>query len=156
MIAAKSPTKVFTPPRTHSLTKKILLLIEISSLVLVTAGTVIFFFRPADFSVQDMWKRMLASVTLKKQESARQGASFEGQVREAIDGKVLNIVSVESRKEGFIIIKSKEGVEVILSTSKDLNFQVRALQTLLSKAKIEQRVVLLVDFRFDKLVVRYE
>jgi molybdopterin-binding protein len=156
MIVANNPTKVFTPQKPHSSAKKILLFIEILSLVLVATGTFIFFFRQSDFSFQNMWRRVLAAATLKKQNLSHPGLSFEGQVRDAIDGKVLSIVSIESQGGGFVTIRSKEGVEVIFSSSKDLNFQVSTLQTLLSKAKIEQRVVLLVDFRFDKLVVRYE
>ena len=68
----------------------------------------------------------------------------------------MNIISIDKQTAGYAVIKSKEGVEVIISEDKDLDFQVRTLQTLLSKAKIEKRILLLVDFRFEKLVVRYQ
>jgi len=157
MFDKNKPTKeIYSPPKTHASIKRTLFLIEISILVLVFIGTIFYFFRPSEISFEKMLVKAKEIVSLKKQKEEQKGATLEEKLRREIDGKILSIISIDKQTDGYVVIRSKEGVEVIISEDKDLDFQVRTLQNLLSKAKIEKRILLLVDFRFEKLVVRYQ
>ena len=155
MIPKKDPRQVFAAPKTHSKLRNIRLAIEILILIVVTAGTILSLLAPGNFSFQKGLENLRGLVGLKKQNLVQTEASFEERVASAVDKKILNITSLEKSTEGFVTIKSAEEVTVVLSSQKDLDSQTRTLQTVLSKAKIEGREVSLVDFRFDKIVVRY-
>lgn len=53
------------------------------------------------------------------------------------------------------LIASVSGILVDFSPQKDLGEQVRALQLVLPKVKMEQRRVLEIDLRFNKVVIKY-
>lgn len=62
---------------------------------------------------------------------------------------------------GQIIIKgstmeaSVSGVLVLFSSDKDLGLQVRTLQLILPRLKMEDKVAKEIDLRFNKVVIRY-
>jgi len=150
------PQQVFVAPKVHGRVRNIRLIIEILLLVVVIIGTAFSLFASSDFSLAAGVEKLKTVVSLKKQSSPAGKLSAEERVRALIDKKLLNITSLEGSGAGFTTIRSLEGVTVIISNQKDLENQARALQTLLSKAKIEGKVVDLVDFRFDKIVVHYK
>ena len=155
MIPKKDPQQVFVAPKVHSKLRNIRLAIEILILIVVAAGTILSLLLPSNFSFQKELENLRGLVGPKKQNLVQTEPSFEERAIFAIDKKLLNIASLEKGAEGFITLKSSQGVTVILSSQKDLDAQTRTLQTVLSKAKIEGKAVSLVDFRFDKIVVRY-
>ena len=57
--------------------------------------------------------------------------------------------------ENDISVKAKNGPTILFSTKKSLTDQVSTLQTLLTKAKIDNKAIKKVDFRFEKIVVEY-
>lgn len=152
----KTPAKVFSAPKVHSKIKITRLIVEILVLSIVLVGTALTLFWPTNFSVPKTIENLKEILSLRKERVETKGLSFEEQVRALTDGKVIEIASIEKSPDSFLLIKDKEGLLVIFSPLKDLENQVRTLQTLLTKAKIEKRAVSLVDFRFDKLVVRYK
>lgn len=152
----KDPQQVFIAPRIHSRTRSIRLTIEILILVLVLTGTIFSLLAPSNFSPHQGLENLKGLVSLKKQNLETKSPSFEERAKVLIDKKLFDIASSEKSADDFLTIQSKEGLVVILSNQKDLEFQVRTLQTLLSKAKIEGKAVALVDFRFGNLVVRYK
>lgn len=151
-----NPQQVFVAPKVHTKVRNIRLTIEILLLIVVVIGTIFSLLLPSNFSLQTRLEDLKGLISLKKQNFEPKAPSFEERAATSIDKKLLNITSLESGSEGFVTIRSMEGVTVILSSQKDIETQTRALQTVLSKAKIEGKAVSLVDFRFDKLVVRYK
>ena len=152
-----SNRKEFVVPKTHRRQKLIRVAIEVLVIVSVLIGTLLSLVRVSNFSFEEATEKFLNTVSLREPAyKTAKKTTFEGKIEQLIDGKVLKIVSIEETKEGNFEIKSKEGVIVVIAENKDLEFQARTLQILLAKAKIEKRQVALVDFRFDKLVVRYK
>jgi len=156
MFGEKRPSQVFSAPKVHTRTKRVWLATEISIVLAVLVGTALSFLWSSGFSPQKALNNLKEIVSLKRQDKTAEKLSFEEQARLLIDGKIFKIASVEKSAEGFLTVRDNGGLVVILSPTKDLGTQVRALQTVLSKAKIENRTVSLVDFRFEKLVVRYK
>jgi len=156
MSREKTLSKVFSAPKIHSKTKLARLAVEVLIVLIVLVGTGVTLFWPSNFSLQQTLESLKGTLSLKKEKVETKGLSIEEQVRFLADEKVINIASLEKSPQGFLTVKDKDGLVVIFSSGKELETQVRTLQTLLTKAKIEKRVVSLVDFRFEKLVVRYK
>ncbi|OGY26192.1 MAG: hypothetical protein A2Z24_01325 [Candidatus Woykebacteria bacterium RBG_16_44_10] len=154
MSREKIPVKVFSAAKIHAKIRITRLTAEVAILLVVLVGTAITLFWPSNFSLQQTFENLKTALSLEKVET--RGLSFEDQVRVLVDGKVIDVVSIEKSPHGYVTIKDKNESVVIFSSGKELETQVRTLQTLLTKAKIEKRVVSLVDFRFEKLVVRYK
>ena len=95
-------------------------------------------------------------MSLKNPEAEIQSVSFEERLRALIDGKLLHISSIKKSSQGYYTVDSREHTKTIIDGNKDLDDQVRTLQTVLSKATIEKKKIILIDFRFEKLVVRYD
>lgn len=148
---------VFTFSQPHSKIRKIRLFLEIFIVVVVVMGTAATFFSWRGVSAVSLYNGFKSIVGLKRVDEQKDTQlSFEEKIKEKVDKKILNTTVIESSSDkSFYTIKSKENVVVIVSSKKDLDFQARTLQTILSKAKIEDKKVGLVDFRFEKLIVRY-
>ena len=136
MSVRKSPQKIFSAPKTHNNKRKAIFLVEILVIILLITGTIISFVALDEFAPSDYFKKFTNLALLKRPSQKKEEKSFEEKIREAIDKKILDVTAIEKSNEG-------------------LGFQARTLQTVLSKAKIENRVASLVDFRFDKIVVQY-
>lgn len=54
------------------------------------------------------------------------------------------------------IVASVSGILVSFSQTKDLAQQVRALQLVLPKVKMDERKVVEIDLRFNKVVIKYQ
>ena len=151
----KKKNPVFTPSKEHSKKKRLIFLVEVVAVVTITLGTAIFFLIPKDFSTQKLLSTFRNIISLKKTEDSLEEKTFENLLKEAVDGKILHVTSINNSNQGFYTVESTEGLKVIFDENKKLDGQVRTLQTLLSKAKIDRKKVIFVDFRFDKLVIRY-
>lgn len=152
--------KPFAPkdiaPKIHTKKRKWRLAIEVIFIVVISIGSLFTLLRFNDISIDQIIENIGKSLRLQRQPSlVSEGVPIEERIRQLIDKKVLNIVSIEKSDKGFITIWSKERIKVILSSDSDLEVQAKTLQNVLSKAKIEGKSVSLVDFRFEKLVVRY-
>lgn len=155
MSVRKSPQKIFSAPKTHNNKRKAIFLVEILVIILLIVGTIISFVALDEFAPSDYFKKFTNLALLKRPSQKKEEKSFEEKIKKVIDKKILDVTAVEKSSGGYYSIKSKEGVNVVMVGDKDLEFQARTLQTVLSKAKIENRVASLVDFRFDKIVVQY-
>lgn len=153
----KSVQKAFIAPKTHEKKKRIRLAVEFLLISSVLVGTILGLIRFGEFSFGDTAAKLRSVVSLRMPvlEVTRE-ATFEEKIKKLIDKKVLEIASIEKTSEGNFKIRSYEEIVVVIAANKDLEIQARTLQTLLAKAKIENEQVALVDFRFDKLVVRYK
>jgi hypothetical protein len=156
-MSKSSHQKVFTTEKTHARKKRLRLIAELSVVALVIIGTGLTIFSLESFSYEKAFSRAKELLRLQRDEApVSVGLTFEEKIRNEIDKKILNIASIEKTSEKNFKIKTAEKVTVFISTDKDLEFQSGTLQRLLSKAKIEKKRVSVVDFRFDKLVVRYK
>ena len=151
----KKKYTVFTPTKEHSNKRRLIFLVEVAAVITIALGTASFFLVPKDFSTQNLLGTFRDIISLKKTESSLDEKTFENLLREEVDGKILRVTSIKNSNQGFYTVESTEGLKVIFDENKALDGQVRTLQTLLSKAKIDKKRVILVDFRFDKLVIRY-
>ena len=153
----KKARGVFTTPKIHTKKRRLRLAIEILLISLVVIGTVFSALKFREFPLAKLTKSLKNAVTLKEETKPKTDqTSVEAQIKELIDKKILTVTSIEKSGEKFAIIKSKENTSVIISTEKNLESQAKTLQTVLSKAKIEEKEISVVDFRFDKLIVRYK
>lgn len=153
----RRPQKVFVSEKTHSRGKRLRLLVELAIIGLVIVGTGFTLFRLGDFSYDKFIDRAKDLLSLEREEVSEEvETTFEEKIKQEIDKKILTIIAIEETSEGNYKVKTRDKVTVFISASKDLGFQSGALQKLLSKAKIEKKTINLVDFRFDKLVVRYK
>ncbi|MDP2720755.1 MAG: hypothetical protein Q8O75_02320 [bacterium] len=155
MSVRKPLQKVFSAQKIHTNKRKVIFLVEILVTILLIVGTSISFVALDKFAPSDYFKKVTNLALLKRPSQKTQEKSFEEKIKEVIDKKILDVTAVEKSNEGYYIVKSREEVNVVMVADKDLGFQARTLQTVLSKAKIENRVASLVDFRFDKIVVQY-
>src|SRR3989344_1841847 len=151
----KKKYTVFTPTKEHSKKRRLIFLVEVIAVVTIASGTAIFFLIPKDFSTQNLLGTFRNIISLKKTENSLEEKTFENLLKEAVDGKILHVTSINNSNQGFYTLESTEGLKVIFNENKALDGQVRTLQTLLSKAKIDRERVIFVDLRFDKLVIRY-
>jgi hypothetical protein len=142
-------------PKEHKKTKRLIFVIELALILVLLVGTAFTLLGPEFFSPENLWKSIKTRVTLKTPQESKETTNFEDSIRNLVDRKLLGISTIKRSDKGFYTLKSREGVSVIISENKDLESQVRTLQTVLSKAKIEKKKINLVDFRFEKLVVRY-
>jgi len=149
-----SGPKTFETSKVNSKRKRIIFLIEILAVFSLVVGITFSFLNLNNFNYSKIFEAIKGTLDLK-QAQQHKDLSFEEKARTLIDKKLLDITELKKTDRG-LDIKSKQGVEVFISDDKDLGDQVKTLQTVLSKAKIEKREVLLIDFRFDKLVVRYK
>jgi len=151
----KNPSpKTFEISKVNSKRKRIIFFIEILVVFSLVAGITFSFLNLNNFNYPKIFEAIKGTLNLK-QAQQHKDLSFEEKARNLIDKKILDITELKKTDQG-LDIKTKQGIEVFISDDKDLGDQVKTLQTVLSKAKIEKREVLLIDFRFDKLVVRYK
>lgn len=152
----KAETKIFTPTKEHKKTKRYILIIEILVVILIVIGTLVIFLRPQDLSWNNIISDLERMASLKNPDTEIKSVSFEERLLLLVDGNLLHTISIKKSSQGYYTIESKEKIKVIIDENKVLEDQVRTLQTVLSKAKIEKKKAILIDFRFEKLVVRYE
>src|SRR4030042_3563387 len=150
MLVKKQRPKSCEISNVNSNRKKIIFWIEIVAVFTLISGICFSFLNVKNFDFSKFLETIKSSSGLKKDEAESRELTFLDKARNSIDKKLLSITELKETPE-VLSIKSREGIDVFISKNKDLETQVKTLQTVLSKAKIEKREVLLVDFRFDKL-----
>jgi len=143
-------------PKIHKKKRKWRQTVEITIVAMVVVGSLFTFFQFNDISVDQSISKLREVFKIQREiPTTNTEVSFEDRIKTVFEGKILKITSIDDSNDKFVTIKSKEKVTVVISTSKDMEEQAQTLQNVLTKAKIESKSVSLVDFRFDKLVVRY-
>src|SRR4030042_2776995 len=152
----KTKQKVFTTQKTHTQKARLRTWLEIIIIIFVASSDLFSLLKVSQVSPGELFAKLKNAVLLKTENKDNQKEiSFEEKITSEIDGKILNITAIEKITEHIYKIKSQEGIEVILTSEKSIKSQSGTLQTLLTKAKIDNKVISSVDFRFNKLVVRY-
>lgn len=147
---------VFEVKKKHSWRVNLIRWLEISLILIVLLGTTVWLLSQSNFSMekffQDVKDKFQPKIAVKKVISQK---NQKQTLQETIESeKVFEIESIKEVQNGFEV-KSKNSATVIFAKDKDLSNQVRTLQTLLAKAKIDNKSVKRVDFRFEKIVVQY-
>lgn len=152
----KQTVDMFEVKKKHSWRGNLIRFLEITLIIMVILGTSVWFLKGSNFSINkfigDLNNKL--SPKLEKKNNQVQKSSKES-LKEIIEAeKVFEIESINEVQKG-LEVKSKKSIIVIFSNEKDFLNQVRTLQTLLAKAKIDNKSVRRVDFRFEKLIVQY-
>lgn len=144
-------------PKIHKKKRRWRLIIEFIFIGVVVVGSAVTFLQWGNFSYRGAFDEFKEVLSIQKETPlTKSGISVEEKIKDIYDKKIIKITSVDYSNPDFIMIKSQEKVIVVISTSKNLEEQANTLQNVLTKAKIEGKSVTLVDFRFEKLVVRYD
>lgn len=143
-------------PKIHKKRRRWRLIIEFLFIGVVVVGSLVTFLQFKDISYERVFEKFRGVLSIQRETLlVKPGVSTEEKIESIFDKKILKITSIDDSNEEYITIKSEEKTTVVLSTTKDLQEQSKTLQSALAKAKIEGKSVILVDFRFEKLVVRY-
>ncbi|OGH14849.1 MAG: hypothetical protein A2860_00615 [Candidatus Levybacteria bacterium RIFCSPHIGHO2_01_FULL_37_33] len=114
----------------------ILILLILSSLLLYKLPTVPFFKKP------------IISPLAKGEPS--QGSNLEALL------KIKNIPFTSIRRfSDYYSVMLADGGEVFISSKKDLTIQIDSLQLMLSRLTIEGKRIKSLDFRFDKIIIKF-
>lgn len=144
-------------PKIHKEKRRWRLIIEFLFIGVVVVGSLVTFLQFKGISYERTFEKFMGVFSIQREKSlAKPEISMKEKIQDIFDKKILKITSIDDSNEEYITIKSKEKTTVVLSTTKDLEEQSKTLQSVLAKAKIEGKSVSLVDFRFEKLVVRYD
>lgn len=151
MRLSKQEAKVFVPKRVNRKKQVLYKLVLLTIAVLVLVGTVYPFYRVYFPQAKDFF---LNNLSLKINNEGNKNTSFEEKLRVGLEGR-LEVLNITSSSEGTKAVLL-DGTQVWFSPEKDLEQELRSLQTLLSKATIENRKLKRVDFRFSKVVLEYQ
>lgn len=149
--SAKRQARLFVHPKVNRkkfLVQKIIL--GVVALILVVGSL---FPVLKSFSLKNFLDSTVNSFSIKKSETKSVPATFLDQVNSALENK-FKTTSIEPDQDGAKV-ELGNGTEVWFSEEKDLNEQIRSLQTLFSKATIENKQLKKVDFRFSKVIIEY-
>lgn len=124
---------------------------------LVIFGTFIWLSNLTNFSLSTFFQNIGNRIRPEiKQEEKIEELTMEEELKNLINQeKIVEIESVSKTAEKDILLKTRQGLVIIFSAKKSLTDQVTTLQTLLTKAKIENKALKKVDFRFEKIIVEY-
>ncbi len=153
----KNPSaSVFQVQKKHSWRGSLIRLLEVLLIIIVLLGTGIWYLNQSHFSVSKFINSTQESLKPKveTQKKVEQKTPQDELKTEIEKSKVFEIESIKEVTGGFEV-KAKNGPTVVFSKEKDFAETIRTLQTLLAKAKIDNKSVRQVDFRFEKIVVQY-
>jgi hypothetical protein len=148
---------VFTVEKKHAWKEVLLRYTGVSLILLVIVGTITWFLVSANFRFDKVFSAAVSVLKPQVNEQEKVNKlSKEEEVKGLIEKDSLFQVSeLAKTSEGDIVLTAKEGFAVIFAVEKSLTDQVATLQTILSKARIDNKALKKVDFRFDKTVVEY-
>lgn len=153
----KTAVPVFTIQKKHAWRDQIIRWVSVGLVIVVLAGTLIWLLVSARFSFGNFFSDQIQRLKPEiKQEKVKENLTPEQELIILIEErKVLQIDSISQTAEGDLQLRSKEGTVVIFAVEKSLTDQLTTLQTLLTKAKIDNKALKKVDFRFEKIVIEY-
>lgn len=147
----------FSVKKKFSWKDRVIKFLELGLIVLVIIGTLFWLLVSSHFSFNKFFSVVVNNVKPKiSSSSAQKVTSDEDKIKQLLKTSgVMQVVSVTKFPEGYLEVHSKEGLVVYFSLAKNLQDEVTTLQTLASKAKIDNKSLKIVDFRFNKIVVQY-
>jgi len=156
MLFKKSkPVPLFSVNKKHSSKERLFRFFEFVLILVVILGTVSWLVFNSRAAIGNYFSGVFGDI---KPQVASQKVNTTQTPEEELSGLLKGIVQVETvtkTSDNFLEVKTKEGVFLIFSQEKNLADQVRTLQTVMAKAKIDKRSLKKVDFRFEKIVVEY-
>jgi len=87
--------------------------------------------------------------------SAPKARTFEETVIAELKKLSIEPQSSQQTSEGNLLITTKEKMALYFDSKKDPVSQVKTLQTVLAKARIESKKIRRVDFRFENTVIEF-
>ncbi len=147
---------VFQVKKKHSWRSTFIRILEIALIVVVLLGTLVWYLLQAHFSLSNFLQSLEQTLTPKiKQPTQVKQQLAKDQLKQKIEeSRIFKIDAISEVQDGFQV-KAKTGLVVIFSKEKDFDETISTLQTLLAKAKIDNKTITHVDFRFDKIIVVY-
>ncbi|HSX57650.1 MAG TPA: hypothetical protein VLE47_00065 [Candidatus Saccharimonadales bacterium] len=153
-----SPAPVFSVNKKHAWRDTASKIVGLILIALVILGTLFWLLFSTHFSFSNSFKGVLANLSPKiaTTETKKKVESEQDKLRVLLQkAKLFEIESITKTDEGDFLVKGKDNLVVYFSSDKDLASQVTTLQSLLTKARIENKAFKKVDFRFEKTVVQY-
>lgn len=153
----KSPSvPVFQVKKKHSWRANLIRLLEVLLITVVLIGTLIWYLLQSHFSLSNFLHSAQQTLIPKiDQKTQVKQQLAQDQLKQSIqDSRVFEIDTINDVQDGFEV-KAKSGLVVVFSKEKDFGETISTLQTLLAKAKIDNKTIKHVDFRFDKIIVEY-
>ncbi len=147
----------FSVKKKFSWKDRVIRFLELGLIALVILGTLFWLLISSHFSFNKFLSGVVNNIQPKiSSSSAQKVTSDEDKIKQLLKtNNVIQVVSVTKSQEGYLEVHSKEGLIVYFSLAKNLQDEVTTLQTLSSKAKIDNKSLKIVDFRFNKIVVQY-
>jgi hypothetical protein len=146
----------FSAGKVHTPRLRFLRWLEGFLILLVLVGTALLFLNRKEISLQEILRRVPATLSPKQASvSSPLETSFEDSLLAELGLVSIEVQKSEPTAEGNLLVTSKDKTQFYFDTKKDPASQVRTLQTVLAKARIESKKIRRVDFRFEKLVVEY-
>lgn len=146
---------IFEVKKKHSWKTSLIHYLEISLVIIVVLGTLVWVIVSFHFSFGNIFNNTFSFFRPKiSTETVTGKQSSEAEIYQLFaEQKLFKIVSVNKTEQGDFQVTSDTGVVVFFAANKDLSEQVATLQTLLTKAKIDNKPIKKVDFRFEKIII---
>src|SRR3989338_301246 len=128
-------------------------------LILFTFAVLIFYFGMNVFVRKPLYISPIPNNSTKNKKSLLKNSGLKNQektrtIEDALKKEAVPFVTVGIATNAAILIIMSEGGEVLFSQDKDLASQISSLQRVLSRFTIEGKKFELLDFRFDRPVVK--
>lgn len=78
--------------------------------------------------------------------------SDEEKIATALEG-IVSVVSISKSDEHTVSVNTTDEVLILIDPTKDINTSVNSLQTILTQARIEKRLLRKIDLRFNKIAI---
>lgn len=157
------PTQI--PPRTvpifevkkkHSWKSDVIKLSEILLITIVLLGTVVWVLLSVRFSFASGVGQLLSFLAPKATtEVSEKNQTAEAQLKQALKDNKFDYLSFVTTKEKDFEVRLATGPVIFFSGKKDYASQVSSLQTLIGKAKIDNKAIKRIDFRFEKIIEEF-
>lgn len=153
---AKRVPEQFSARAVHAPKIRFLRGIEVFVIVSVLAGTALLFLNYKKISLSELLERIPATLAPKQaSRSAPKARTFEETVIAELKKLSIEPQSSQQTSEGNLLITTKEKMALYFDSKKDPVSQVKTLQTVLAKARIESKKIRRVDFRFENTVIEF-
>ena len=144
----------FETQKKNSSKKKFVNFFEILLITFVVLGTALWLLISSHFSFQTLFANALRTLTPQVSTEKKTAPQIpEETVKKLLNG-TLEVTSTSRTEDGSLQVATKNNLVIIFSLKKDLAGQVRSLQTILAKAKIDNKTIQKVDFRFSKTIIQ--
>ncbi len=151
-----SAVPVFFVKKKYSWKDKLIRFLELGLIILVVLGTVGWILISTHFSVGNFVASTFTKLKPQVASKSAEPLTNEEKLKKILlDRSVLTVASITNVSNNFLEVHSADGSVIFFSLKKDFAEQVTTLQSLLAKAKIDNKSLKKADFRFSKIVVEY-